>query len=57
MAFSNKRLSKKNKKDAKAASFTRDDQKKILCADSPFVVKEAYNSIRTNLLFTGIRLQ
>lgn len=52
MAFSNKRITKKNKKDAKAASFTRDDQKKILCADSPFVVKEAYNSIRTNLLFT-----
>lgn len=40
------------KKEARAASFTRDDQKKILCADSPFVVKEAYNSIRTNLLFT-----
>ena len=27
------------------------NQKKILCQDSPFVVKEAYSSIRTNLLF------
>lgn len=43
---------KKKKKPSKASAFSRDDQKKILCADSPFVVKEAYNSIRTNLLFT-----
>ncbi len=43
---------KKRKKDSKATAFSRDDQKKILCADSPFVVKEAYNSVRTNLLFT-----
>ncbi|MDE5984752.1 MAG: CpsD/CapB family tyrosine-protein kinase [Eubacterium sp.] len=43
---------KKKKKDSKTAAFSREDQKKILCADSPFVVKEAYNSIRTNLLFT-----
>lgn len=43
---------KKKKKDSKATAFSREDQKKILCADSPFVVKEAYNSIRTNLLFT-----
>lgn len=43
-----------NKKDpgAKASRFTKEDQKKILCQDSPFVVKEAYSSIRTNLLFT-----
>lgn len=43
---------KKKKKESKATAFSREDQKKILCADSPFVVKEAYNSIRTNLLFT-----
>lgn len=43
---------KKNKKDSRVTAFSRDDQKKILCADSPFVVKEAYNSVRTNLLFT-----
>lgn len=48
----NKKIPRKQKKESKAYSFTRDDQKKILCADSPFVVKEAYNSIRTNLLFT-----
>lgn len=28
------------------------DPNKILCAESSFAVKEAYNSIRTNLLFT-----
>lgn len=43
---------KKKKATSKASAFSREDQKKILCADSPFVVKEAYNSIRTNLLFT-----
>ena len=48
----NKNPLKKGKKDAKGFGCSRDDQKKILCADSPFVVKEAYNSIRTNLLFT-----
>lgn len=48
----NKNSFKKGKKDSKGFGFSRDDQKKILCADSPFVVKEAYNSIRTNLLFT-----
>lgn len=51
MKLSSKK-SKKSKKESKATGFSRDDQKKILCADSPFVVKEAYNSIRTNLLFT-----
>lgn len=43
---------RKNKKERKSAGFTKDDQKKMLCGDSPFVVKEAYNSIRTNLLFS-----
>lgn len=43
---------RKNKKDRKSSGFTKDDQKKMLCGDSPFVVKEAYNSIRTNLLFS-----
>lgn len=43
---------KKNKKDKKIAHFTKEDQQKILCNDSPFVVKEAYSSIRTNLLFS-----
>lgn len=32
--------------------FSQADQKKILCSDSSFAVKEAYNAIRTNLLFT-----
>ncbi|MGN1203246.1 MAG: CpsD/CapB family tyrosine-protein kinase [Eubacterium sp.] len=48
----NKSSQKKKRKESKASGFSRDDQKKILCAESPFVVKEAYNSIRTNLLFT-----
>ncbi len=43
---------KRNKKGTKVHGFSKEDQKKILCAESPFVVKEAYNSIRTNLLFT-----
>lgn len=42
---------KRNKKQ-KSISFTRNDQKKMLNQESPFVVKEAYNAIRTNLLFT-----
>lgn len=43
-----------NKKSVKdnSSSFSRNDQKKILSADSSFVIKEAYNLIRTNLLFT-----
>lgn len=49
----NSTSSKRNKKDkTKNQGFSRDDQKKMLCAESPFVVKEAYNSIRTNLLFS-----
>jgi capsular exopolysaccharide synthesis family protein len=52
MKLFGKSSSKISKKEAKASSFSREDQKKILCADSPFVVKEAYNSIRTNLRYT-----
>ena len=32
-------------------SFSKEDMKKILTAESPFIVKEAYSAIRTNLLF------
>lgn len=32
--------------------FNKTDPKKILCQESSFAVKEAYNAIRTNLLFT-----
>ena len=42
----------KNKNKEVSNSFKREDAKKKLGNDSPFVVKEAYNSIRTNLLFT-----
>lgn len=52
MSLFNSRKSDKDKKKDALTHFTRDDQKKILCANSPFVVKEAYSSIRTNLLFT-----
>lgn len=45
-------LGKQKKNENKASHFTKDDQKKILCQASPFVVKEAYSSIRTNLLFS-----
>lgn len=45
-------FNKGNSKVNKASRFSKEDQKKVLCADSPFVVKEAYSSIRTNLLFT-----
>lgn len=43
--------SKKKNKD-KSSKFSRDDVKKMLTANDPFIVKEAYSSIRTNLLFT-----
>lgn len=49
MALFNKSSKKKNKKEH---GFSKEDTKKILAADSPFIVKEAYSSIRTNLLFT-----
>ncbi len=45
-------LTKKKPDSDKTSSFTRNDQKKILSPDSSFVIKEAYNLIRTNLLFT-----
>lgn len=52
MSIIDKKNKKKNKKGIRNSGFSKDDQKKILCAESPFLVKEAYNSIRTNLLFT-----
>jgi len=39
------------RKLAENNAFSKSDPKKILCKDSSFNVKEAYNSIRTNLLF------
>lgn len=44
-------FNKKRKKDSASKSFSREDIKKILGTESPFVVKEAYSAIRTNLLF------
>lgn len=46
-------MTKKEKRRqlARSAGYTKNDAKKILCQDSSFTVKEAYNSIRTNLLF------
>lgn len=49
MSIKSKLNKKKNKSDN---GFSREDAKKILAPDSPFIVKEAYSSIRTNLLFT-----
>lgn len=34
--------------------FKKNDTKKILKNESPFAVKEAYNSIRTNIMFTNM---
>lgn len=51
MKFNKKQKDKKNKVKNKTNGFNKEDQKKILNANSPFVVKEAYNAIRTNLLF------
>lgn len=46
-------LNKKNKDDVvRKPGFSRNDPKKMLGTDSPFVVKEAYNALRTNLIFT-----
>ena len=46
-------LFKSNKNNAQRTKvFTKDDPKKILSPESPFVVEEAYSAIRTNLLFT-----
>ncbi len=41
----------KRKKLARSSGFNTNDTKKILCPESSFAVKEAYNSIRTNLMF------
>ncbi len=43
---------RERRKLAENNTFDRSDPKKILCQDSSFIVKEAYNAIRTNLLFT-----
>lgn len=48
----NNKRKKERKKLAENNGFNKSDQKKILCTDSSFAVKEAYNAIRTNLLFT-----
>ena len=46
-------FSKKKKSELNTGTvFSREDPKKMLCPESPFVVKEAYSSIRTNLMFT-----
>ena len=47
----NKRRNERRKL-AENNGFSKSDPKKILCQNSPFAVKEAYNAIRTNLLFT-----
>ena len=44
-------LKSKKKKLDESNGFSKADPKKILCSASSFNVKEAYNSIRTNLLF------
>jgi len=41
----------RRRKLARSSGFNKNDMKKILCPESSFAVKEAYNSIRTNLLF------
>lgn len=47
----NKRRNERRKL-AENNGFSKSDPKKVLCQNSPFAVKEAYNAIRTNLLFT-----
>ena len=47
----NKRRNERRKL-AENNGFSKSDPKKILFQNSPFAVKEAYNAIRTNLLFT-----
>lgn len=44
-------LKSKRRRIEESNSFNKSDPKKILCSNSSFSVKEAYNSIRTNLLF------
>lgn len=42
----------KRRRLAENNGFNKSDPKKILCNGSSFAVKEAYNAIRTNLMFT-----
>ncbi len=44
----------KQQKKQQLTAFKKTDAKKILKTDSPFAVKEAYNSIRTNIMFTNM---
>ncbi|MCC8015982.1 MAG: CpsD/CapB family tyrosine-protein kinase [Clostridiales bacterium] len=41
-----------SKKNKKINTFSKENRKKILTQESPFVMKEAYSSVRTNLMFT-----
>lgn len=43
---------KSMKKEKDDRGFNRNDPKKMLGPETPFVIKEAYNTIRTSLLFT-----
>lgn len=43
---------RERKRLAETNRFNKADSKKILRSNSPFAVKEAYNAIRTNLMFT-----
>lgn len=43
---------RRNSKNPDERGFSRNDQRKMLGPDTPFVIKEAYNAIRTSLLFT-----
>lgn len=42
----------KSRRNKGRHEFSKENSKKILNQNSPFIVKEAYSSIRTNLLFT-----
>lgn len=42
----------KSKKNENNNGFNRNDPKKMLGPETPFVIKESYNTIRTNLMFT-----
>jgi len=50
-------FSQKNKPATQSTIFSRESRKKILSEDSPFAVKESYNTIRTNLLFYNAELE
>ncbi len=49
LRFQLKRIFKRKKKK----SFNEKDREKVLSQDTPFAIREAYNSIRTNLMFSG----